>query len=95
MFREGDPGRYFRQPAVQSEIQQAAERYLRSPVARLTPRTPWDRNLFAFCFVRMGDVQSARTAFRALGPLVTAHPWQYLGKPAAAFASARQSVGIK
>jgi len=95
MFREGDPGPYFRQAAVQSEIQQAADRYLRSSQARLTPRTPWDRNLFTFCFVQMGDVQSAQTEFRALGPLVTAHPWQYVGKPVAAFASARQSVGIK
>lgn len=95
MFREGDLNQYFRQPAVQSEIQQAADRYLRSAQARVTPRTPWDRNIFLFCYVQMGDAQSAQAEFSALGPLVTTWPWQYLGRPLAAFGSARRSVGIK
>jgi hypothetical protein len=95
MFREGDQRSYFAQPAVQAEVQQAADCYLRSPQLRATPRTPWDRNIFAFCFWLMGDMKSAREQFTALDGLTTQHPWQYLGGPLAVYAKARQSAGVR
>ncbi|MFD7732931.1 hypothetical protein ACFV6F_21375 [Kitasatospora phosalacinea] len=53
---------------------------------------PADLNLLAYALVRAGRPQEAAAAFEAVGPVVTAHPWELDGDPLAQFTYWRAQV---
>lgn len=82
---------YFHAPAVKKEVQAAAERSILSPAyAQSGSVLSWsDRNVFAFCFRLMGEYAAQLEQMQLIGPHLTEFPWQYQGKPADRYETAR------
>ena len=74
-----ESARYFADPSVRQEIQQAAARSVLHP--RFGQPYGWVsvRNSFAMVLCLIDDYPSAGRQFEALGNLATEGPWHYLG----------------
>ena len=87
--------RYFQQPDVQKDINDAYQKYLGSPARRPSPLEPQNREMFACAFYLMGARDLLRKELEQIGPGIQTLPWGYLGAPLAAYQSVRESVGLK
>ncbi|HXW44901.1 MAG TPA: hypothetical protein VEL03_08950 [Streptosporangiaceae bacterium] len=80
---------YFQRADVKAEVHAAADKSIRSAAYVPFRSTPAHRNVFAMCFALMHDYPAQLEQMRLIGPLVSRIPWQYQGKPAAAYERAR------
>jgi hypothetical protein len=87
--RKERQSRYFQREDVQAEVRLAADRSIRSPAYVPFRSTAAHRNVFAMCFALMHDYPAQLEQMDLIGPLITRTPWNYQGKPAAAFERAR------
>ncbi|TMF73294.1 MAG: hypothetical protein E6I15_11210 [Chloroflexi bacterium] len=87
--------RYFQQPDVQKDINDAYQKYLGSPARRPSPLEPQNREMFACAFYLMGARDLLHKELEQIGPGIQTLPWGYLGAPLAAYQGVRESVGLK
>jgi hypothetical protein len=73
---------YIATPAVQQDIAAAAARSVRHPDYRPTYDWVLAQASFAMAFSLAGNYAAAAPHFRALGPLGSRHPWDYLNEAA-------------
>lgn len=81
--------KYFQDEVVKADVRLAADRSIRSPAYVPFRSTPAHRNVFAMCFGLMHDYPAQLQQMNLIGPLITRIPWNYQGRPAAAFERAR------
>ncbi|MGI5139516.1 MULTISPECIES: hypothetical protein [unclassified Streptomyces] len=81
---EPSRGEYLRQPHVQAELVEAAERSVLHPRFRRPYGWVIVEGCFAALFSLIGDTARAAACFRALGNLASEYPWAYFGGDAAA-----------
>lgn len=91
MELDADGDAYLRQPTVLAELNAAADRSVRHPDYRQRPGWPLAHNMFAWAFVRSGDLRAAAEQFAVVGAQVTEWPWEYADDPVSAFAAARRA----
>jgi len=89
---------YLRQPEVVAALHAAADRSVRHPAHVRRPGWPLVPNMFAWLFLRTGDLPAAVEQFDEIGDLVTEWPWAYASSDAvgsfmSARRAARRSVG--
>lgn len=89
------PSRYFDQPHVQQEINEAYSKYLGSPARRSSYLEPQHRELFAGCFYLMGARDALRRELEHIGPGIQQVPWAFLGSTFVAYKSVREAAGLK
>jgi len=80
---------YFRNAQVANEVQEAADRYIRSPAMKETKRTVDDRNYFAMCFRLIRDFRSQLEQMELIGDSIQFLPWAFQGNAGWAFERAR------
>jgi hypothetical protein len=82
---------YMQTTRVRTALADAAEQSVFHPAADLGPGWQEAANTFALAFDLSGDRRAAAAVFEMLGPVVTRHPWNYLGhgNEVDAFAAAR------
>jgi hypothetical protein len=83
---------YFRTPSVSDEIKTAATRSVWSSKYERPRLAPFDHNLFAYCFFRMHDWESARRELQAMNGVLNRFPWAYGGNPVEVFKTAQQRI---
>ncbi len=90
MDADQDDG-YWRRPGVREEVRSAAVAYLDAPRRVATPREVRNRNVFAFCYWKLGERDRLREQLEAVGDTIT-WPWIMFFRPVAKFRTARRSV---
>jgi hypothetical protein len=83
-----DAARYWTRPNVHEELLTMAEASVLAPTREPSARQVWDEQLFAFCFWYTDHTDLAAELL-ARSDVVSPHPWEYLGKPGKAWATAR------
>ena len=87
--------RYFHEPQVHAEINEAYLKYLASPSRRPSYLEPQHRELFAGCFYMMGMRDLLRKELELVGPGIQTLPWGFMGPSLDAYKRARESAGLK
>ena len=87
--------RYFQQPDVQRDIEDAYARYLGSPSRAPSPLEGQHREYFACAYYLMGKREELRRQLEQVGPGIQVIPWGFLGSPRVAYQSAREAAGLR
>ena len=87
--------RYFQQPHVQSEINEAYSHYLGSAERKASPLEPQYRGTFAVAFYLMGAREALRREMEVIGPGIQRLPWGYLGGAGRTYKLVRESAGLR
>ena len=87
--------RYWDEPEVQREINEAWARWTGAPAPRTWFLAPWYWEVFAGAFYLMRDREKLRKALEKTGPGIQPVPWAYLGPAVEIYQKVRESVGLR
>ena len=87
--------RYWDEPEVQREINEAWARWTGGPAPRTWFLAPWYWEVFAGAFYLMRDREKLRKALEKTGPGIQPVPWAYLGPAVEIYQKVRESVGLR
>lgn len=79
---------YFRTFQVRDQINQAAQKSVKSPDYCPTHLAISDRNMFSMAFWLLGNYRSQLEQMELTGPVIGSVPWNYLGDPVGSYRNA-------